>query len=1299
MILATPTDAPPAGEKRHQVRLRARGEDGDAWWAVRLSTGGLIAGAAASFAASPETIVGSWGTGAPADGSTTLYTYVTGQSNGVRITELYLDMDSRLAPTFTPQILDGSGAVTTTISDTSQPVLRADALDTDDLAARQYRYWVTLAGAQVWSTGTVSGSPVNRETTPLDNGDYVAHFQVWSTVGADTAYASDEETLAFTVSVGAIPAPDPPTVTPDLPLYSIEVCAPNVSAFDDEVGYVEIQRLDCAHGGYLELTGAAGSYASAVGDTVLNLPGGSGNYVSSPDHASLDITGDIDVRAFIQPDDWTPSPQQAILSKYNVTGNQRSYQFILRTPGQLEFTWSTNGTATVTAVSSVATGFTDGTSGWVRATLAVATGTVIFYTSTDGTNWTQLGTAQVSGVTSIFAGTATANIGARSAGTVDVFNGLFHQAEIRSGINGTIVASPRFDNLVPGATSMVDSTGKTWTLNGTASIVTPDPPTDLQIIVSAQRDDSWLPATDQTLVARYTTTGDQRAWRLSLDADGGGDPALSGRPMFVWSTDGTLANTIQAFATDRAPIDPFGRVDLRVLLDVNNGSGGWTVTFEYLDPDGEWAPVGDPVTGTPATSINPLSTAKITVGAYNAGTFEMFEGRIYSVEIRDGSAGSIIASADFTSHMVGTESFVDDAGNTWDIHPLASLTNSQTLTSIAILGPLTTDECATWVDFTLPRSGVGGTCEYEPEQCCSYYRARTVGRQDGDLRISNWSDAYDPGVPSGVIVMWPSTAASIPAGWDRVTDLDSKYLKGVPDDSTDPGTTGGVATHTHTTPGHTHDTSHLHTTTTPTAAATGTVNAPNTAGALKSLTTHTHSRPSTASATVVSGSASPGTDTENNDPARLAVVFIESDGSSLGVPNGALGLMPDIAPSGWTDYANATNRFLKGAAAAGDGGGTAASSLDSHVHAVDAHTHTGTSHAHTSANTGNFSATLAPAAGSGSVTSNAAHNHPITVASATSQALASAGGGNSGASGALDPPYRNLRVKENTSGDVDLPVGLICAWRGPIGFIPNFWQLCDGTNGTPDMFGLYPRGATASIGTAGGSAAGHTHTSPTHDHTTTGHSHTSTTGAATGSTTASTTATVAIATAAHTHALVDTASTTPTVASITSGTLAETTSEPPFEEVAFIQLVEEPTPPPEPELFCLTWNEDEHLIRTTGPDGPMWAPVLGKFDWSVDRPFTAATGLIGSRFVTSAPPGGRNMSMVAAVESEAELATLRAVLARPLVLISPSDASEVWAAPVAESVKIIRIGRIRQVTASFIGTGPEPPPQTADVGV
>jgi hypothetical protein len=152
--------------------------------------------------------------------------------------------------------------------------------------------------------------------------------------------------------------------------------------------------------------------------------------------------------------------------------------------------------------------------------------------------------------------------------------------------------------------------------------------------------------------------------------------------------------------------------------------------------------------------------------------------------------------------------------------------------------------------------------------------------------------------------------------------------------------------------------------------------------------------------------------------------------------------------------------------------------------------------------------------------------------------------------------------------------------------------------------------------------------------------------------------------------------------------------------VAFVDgslLVSDWTDPPA-ELVCFSYSNDFHLIRTTGPDGPLWTTVGGKFEWEVVRPFTAATGVMGTRFVTSAPPGGRNLKMTAAVESEEELATLRAVLARPLVLVSPSDASEVWAAPVMESVRVVKVGRIRAVTADFIATGPEPGPQLADVG-
>jgi hypothetical protein len=459
--------------------------------------------------------------------------------------------------------------------------------------------------------------------------------------------------------------------------------------------------------------------------------------------------------------------------------------------------------------------------------------------------------------------------------------------------------------------------------------------------------------------------------------------------------------------------------------------------------------------------------------------------------------------------------------------------------------------------------------------------------------------------------------------------------------------------------------------------------------------------PTTNSQTVASKATSPANNFVGNDPARLEVVFIESTGSPLGVPNNAVSITADTAITGWTDFANATGRFIKGAAAAGDGGTTAASTLDSHVHTVASHSHLGTAHTHPAGTSGSAASTNTVTSGANAVLNATTHAHTVNVASSATADLANNTSAASGATslGSNEPPFRNVRIRQNTSGAASFPVGLICAWRRSLGSIPSGWALCDGTAGTPDLRAVYPKGATTAIGTTGGSLTGHTHTTPSHTHTTTGHTHTqSLASAATPTFGGQATTTITAATATHTHTAPATNSTTPTVGSSTSGTLIATTTEPPYEEVAFVQLNTPATPAPDPEVFCLEWDESEHLIRTQGPDGPLWAPIMGQFTWDRDRPFTAATGVMGTRFVTNAPPGQRNLSMTAAVESEAQLAELQEILNRPLVLISPSDSTEVWAAPVGSSVKVVRVGRIRQVTADFIGTGPQPGPQLADVG-
>ena len=75
-----------------------------------------------------------------------------------------------------------------------------------------------------------------------------------------------------------------------------------------------------------------------------------------------------------------------------------------------------------------------------------------------------------------------------------------------------------------------------------------------------------------------------------------------------------------------------------------------------------------------------------------------------------------------------------------------------------------------------------------------------------------------------------------------------------------------------------------------------------------------------------------------------------------------------------------------------------------------------------------------------------------------------------------------------------VPVGGIIIWSGSVASIPTHWQICDGTNGTPDLRDKFVMGAgsTYAVNATGGAATAslaHTHTNPT---TSAGSSHTHT---------------------------------------------------------------------------------------------------------------------------------------------------------------------------------------------------------------
>lgn len=203
--------------------------------------------------------------------------------------------------------------------------------------------------------------------------------------------------------------------------------------------------------------------SAAGGAPWLALPASpSGVQATTPDAAPLRITGDLDIRLDFEPDDWYSASVEVLIARYGSAGN-RSWRLQLNS-GFVQLSWSADGTSITTASMSVSDGFITPRVR-MRVTLDVDNGaggyTARFYTgpTLDGP-WTQFGASVTgTGTTSVFAGTAPVSVGNTSSTlAISVYG-----AQVRSSIDGTVVAAPDFTAQTVGATSFTDSIGRVWT--------------------------------------------------------------------------------------------------------------------------------------------------------------------------------------------------------------------------------------------------------------------------------------------------------------------------------------------------------------------------------------------------------------------------------------------------------------------------------------------------------------------------------------------------------------------------------------------------------------------------------------------------------------------------------------------------------------------------------------------------------------------------------------------------------------------------------------------------------------------
>lgn len=201
-----------------------------------------------------------------------------------------------------------------------------------------------------------------------------------------------------------------------------------------------------------------------------------GTYASTPDAAPLDITGDIDVRVkFAGRICRETSGNQFLLCKGNTPGGAlRAYKLYISYLGVPLFGASLNGTTdNVVSATQAVWPLSNYTAGWLRATRVAATGVVTFYTSPDGSTWTQLGNAVAGSAGSIFNSPSPLWVGVGEGATAPTFqnpfDGTLYRAQVYDGIDGTLAFDANFETAPAAAASFTESSVNAATVTITSS--------------------------------------------------------------------------------------------------------------------------------------------------------------------------------------------------------------------------------------------------------------------------------------------------------------------------------------------------------------------------------------------------------------------------------------------------------------------------------------------------------------------------------------------------------------------------------------------------------------------------------------------------------------------------------------------------------------------------------------------------------------------------------------------------------------------------------------------------------------
>jgi hypothetical protein len=207
------------------------------------------------------------------------------------------------------------------------------------------------------------------------------------------------------------------------------------------------------------------------GGVFLDNLSGEPDLTTTPDVPALDITGDLDIR-WEGEADWYASGAQMLIGKWGAAGN-RSYHMRIENRSLYLHT-TQDGTVGRTAWIGIPENLPKRIA--LRATFDADNGsggvTFTFYwaDSLDGP-WRMIGVPAVStdGTLTIFNSSAPLSVAPQQLDSgISVlrypFTGRCYRAEVRSAINGTVVASPNFEAQTEGTVAFTDSAGRAWSV-------------------------------------------------------------------------------------------------------------------------------------------------------------------------------------------------------------------------------------------------------------------------------------------------------------------------------------------------------------------------------------------------------------------------------------------------------------------------------------------------------------------------------------------------------------------------------------------------------------------------------------------------------------------------------------------------------------------------------------------------------------------------------------------------------------------------------------------------------------------